>query len=284
MRYWLRIVIVILATGCLLSTAVSLAAQGSDGTSAALVMAQANGLYEDGRFAEAAALYQQLLDGGIEDSSLYYNLGNAYFKQGDMGRAILNYERAARLAPRDADIQANLDLARHQAVDRYSADEHSAIARLASLARSWLTLNEMAFLTLLLWLLLILLIIVYRHNRPVLSAAAGRAPRTDERALHRTQSGWQSIIALVALLLAGGLFSLGSRLYIERVRPPAVVVAESVEVLSGPGSQYVTEFTLHSGAEVSLIETRGEWARLALPGDQLQGWVPAGTVVAVVER
>ena len=54
-----------------------------------------------------------------------------------------------------------------------------------------------------------------------------------------------------------------------------------MNVTSGPGEQYVTEFTLHSGAEVRLIERRDYWVRLALPGGQLQGWVPAEAVEAV---
>ena len=60
-----------------------------------------------------------------------------------------------------------------------------------------------------------------------------------------------------------------------------VVVADVVNVVSGPGSQYVTEFALHSGAEASLIEQRGNWVRLALLDGQLQGWVPASAVEQV---
>ena len=60
-----------------------------------------------------------------------------------------------------------------------------------------------------------------------------------------------------------------------------IVVAEEVDVTSGPGSQYVTEFTLHSGAEVDLLESSGNWARLVAPGTDLEGWVPASAVEAV---
>ena len=82
-------------------------------------MVTANRLYEDGQFAQAAQAYQQLADQGFADSALFFNLGNAYFKQGDYGRAILNYRRAEQLAPRDEDIAANLALARAQRVDQF---------------------------------------------------------------------------------------------------------------------------------------------------------------------
>ena len=90
------------------------------------------------------------------------------------------------------------------------------------------------------------------------------------------------LLIITLILLAGGLFSLGGRLYIEEVRPEGVVVAEEIDVWSGPGSQYIVEFTLHNGTEVSIIEQRNSWVRLSLPGGQLQGWVPASAVEPIV--
>lgn len=72
----------------------------------------ANRLYEQARYREAAAAYEGLLGQGLVSPALYFNLGNAWFKAGEAGRAILNYRLAERLAPRDPDIQANLRLTR----------------------------------------------------------------------------------------------------------------------------------------------------------------------------
>ena len=79
----------------------------------------ANDLYEGGQYLQAAQAYQQLVDLGVVDSALFYNLGNAHFKQGDYGQAIVNHRRAQQLAPRDPDVAANLALARAQAVDQF---------------------------------------------------------------------------------------------------------------------------------------------------------------------
>ena len=68
----------------------------------------ANQLYTAGHYAEAIQLYEGQVARGVQDSALFFNLGNAYFQQGDLGRAVLNLERAAQLNPRDADIQINL--------------------------------------------------------------------------------------------------------------------------------------------------------------------------------
>ena len=89
-------------------------------------MTVANQLYNTGSYAEAAQVYEQLLSQGMTHSSLYYNLGNAFYVQGDLGRAILNYQRAARLDPRDPEIRANLALARNQSANN-TVDQSSAV-------------------------------------------------------------------------------------------------------------------------------------------------------------
>ena len=76
----------------------------------------ANAAYADGRYEEAAAMYQSLLD-EQPDATLYYNLGNARFKQGELAQAILNYERALRLKPNYKDAQYNLAFAQSRITD-----------------------------------------------------------------------------------------------------------------------------------------------------------------------
>jgi uncharacterized protein YgiM (DUF1202 family) len=64
----------------------------------------------------------------------------------------------------------------------------------------------------------------------------------------------------------------------ETSSPQAIVVVESMDLYSGPGEDYLTEFTLHSGTQVNLLETRGQWVRISLPGEQSQGWATIGAV------
>ena len=220
-----------------------------------------NSLYENGRFAESAQAYEQLVAQGVHDSAVYYNLGNAYFRQGDVGRAIFNYQRAAQLAPRDADIQANLTMARAQAIDQLPAASSSPLENFASTTRQYLTLNEMALLALGLWFLFGIVWLVYRQ--------LGNG---------RSKEGLQYVLILSGLLMVIATFSLGSRIYGENNRQQAVVIAEVVDVSAGPSADTITEFDLHSGAEIELLEQRGEWVRLALSGGQVQGWVPVGAV------
>jgi hypothetical protein len=217
-------------------------------------MTQANRLYETGEFAQAAAAYQTLADSGVADGILYYNLGNAYFKSGDLGRAILNYRRAQRLLPRDADIAANLTLARAQTKDQLGTEESGLAQVVTRVLIGWTTLNEAAALALGLWIVLCGLFVA--------------------KMLWRRWRGMplQIVTIIVAVALALCVLSVGLRIADAHGRPPGVIVADTVEVHSGPGTDYLTEFSLHAGAEVRVIEARAGWVRIALPGD-LQGWV-----------
>ena len=126
----------------------------------------ANQLYESGHYAEAAQMYQQLADRGVEDSTLFYNLGNAQYQQGNVVQAIINYQHAAQLAPRDADIQANLELALSQSPLPVPAAAFGRIGAIADITDSWLTVNELALLALGLWFALAFMIIAWRTIHP----------------------------------------------------------------------------------------------------------------------
>jgi tetratricopeptide (TPR) repeat protein len=238
--------------------------QAAAGEMSGAQMAEANQLYEEGQFAAAIDRYQALIDAGAQDGRLYYNLGDAYFKLGDLGHAVLNFRRAQRLLPRDGDVAANLKLARAQTLDRIEVENEGALVDLVRRVIGWTTLNEAATLALAVWVILCGLVIsaiLWRRRRRLLVYLA----------------------SAVAVLLLFGLLSIGIRLLDERGQPPAVIVAEEVALRSGPGEDYLAEFTLHAGAEVRVVGRRTGWARVALPGD-LQGWAPGEAVVEVTSR
>ena len=77
-----------------------------------------NRAYIDGNYEKAIEEYSVIIDGGEYSMKLYYNLANAYFKLGKMGKAILYYNKALRIAPSQDDIRHNLALAEAQTKDR----------------------------------------------------------------------------------------------------------------------------------------------------------------------
>ena len=229
-------------------------------------MQTANQLYEAGQFSQAAQAYQQIADQGLADSALYFNMGNAYYKQGDFGRAILNYRLAEQLAPRDADIEANLEMARARVAGEEAAVEEAGFFdNIAGFGQEYLTLNELALLALGMWVLFVALVLIVQGTRK------GSLVRETV----------QVALVVSALLLTVSAVGLGSRLYLENSHAEGVIVATEVSVTSGPGSQYVSEFTLNNGEEVEIVESRENWVRLALPDTELQGWVPVNAIEAV---
>jgi hypothetical protein len=221
----------------------------------------ANQLYNAGHYTEAAAIYEQLISQGGRDSVLYYNLGNAYTQQGDLGRAILNYQRAAQLAPRDQDIQINLALAKAQVVDAYPEVPMGPFDSLAKLTNGWLTLNETATFALLVWFMLGFMVMTWRLLGP-----------------GRLQNSIRYAVLVLFLFVLVASLSLGSRILGESSQPEGIIVAPIVTVSSSPNEQQTTETQLHSGTEVNLLETNGDWIRFSLPGDAVEGWLPADAV------
>ena len=267
-RAFLIAIITLSMIGLFVANQTMLLAKSPAGVSAtaADTMFTANQLYEQGQYAQAVQAYQQLIEQGYSDSSLFYNLGNAYYKQGDYGGAVLNYRRAQRLAPRDTDIQANLELARSRAVDQFEvADDVGPLNQVGEAVRGMFTLNRLAMAALGLWILFVILLLLFG------TAKAGSSWRR----------GLEVALTVTAVVLVVGVLALGTYQYTDQDQSEGVIVAAQVEVTSGPGEQYVTEFTLHGGTEVDLVETRGSWIRLVAAGGELEGWVPVSAVESV---
>ena len=228
------------------------------------MMAEANQRFERGEYAEAAQQYEALVGLGYRDPAVYFNLGNAYLDDGDLGRAVLNYLRAEELSPRDPDIIANLDLARSRTVDQLQAEGDSLLASVADFGRRWATATEFAVAALLLWAV-----------AGVAISALILRPAIRGGDIIRGGATVAFVVMLIPLVL------LLSMLFSNPYENTGVVTAGTVEVLSGPGPQYIEEFALHSGAQVRLVDSRHGWRQVTLPGAELQGWLPAHAIESV---
>ncbi len=256
----------ILGSGLLLLTilVVAMIVMTPKRTSNVDAVSAANQLYNAGNLAEAVEIYEQLIAQGVDDSVVYYNLGNAYYELGDRGRAVTNYNRAAQLAPRDPDIKANLEIARSQIPEPFLENEAGFAGLLASFTDGWLTVNETALIALGLWFLAGFLLVSVRYVKG---------------ATIRTGLLFGAIGVILLVMLTG--LSLGGRLYVGETKPEGVVVVPSIAVSSEPGDGFATDVRLSSGAEIRFAETNGNWGRLAIPGDSFQSWIPLGSVEMV---
>jgi len=215
----------------------------------------ANAAYADGRYEEAAAMYQSLLD-EQPDATLYYNLGNARFKQGELAQAILNYERALRLKPNYKDAQYNLAFAQSRITDNIVEQDFflSSWARTVRnnlSERTWWGTSIGLFICALIALLLFLL---------------GRELWLRKTAFH---VAW---IALLFSLIAG--LNAGSLHQRNTLRNEAIITQGVVNVKSSPDRSGTDLFTIHEGTKVTIRETLGEWVNVRVGSNE--GWMKSG--------
>jgi len=239
------------SAGRYLKTAVAVAWIATGSAVAAGVPAEfsaANRLYAEGKFAQAAAAYEKLLGAGQVSPALYFNFGNAEFKSGNLGRAIAAYRRAGQLAPRDAEVQANLEFARSQVTGpsrRESRWEH------------WLgllTLNEWtAGTAAAVWLWFGLL-------------AAGQLRPALKPALRGLTAG----AAALALLAGAGAGANAVRHFSGET---VVVVAPESTARSGPFAEAQNAFVAHDGAELAVLDRRDDWLQVTDGAGRI-GWLP----------
>jgi len=213
---------------------------------------EANAAYADGRYADAAAQYQAMID-ETPDAVLYYNLGNAQFKQGELAQAILNYERALRLRPNYPDAKYNLAFAQSRITDNIVEQDFFLSAWARAIRnnlheRTWLILSISLFLLALVGILLFLL---------------GREPWLRKTAFH---------IAWIALLfsLTAGL-NAGSLHKRDTLRNEAIITQGVVNAKSSPDRSGTDLFTLHEGTKVTIRETLGEWCNIRVGNNE--GWI-----------
>jgi tetratricopeptide (TPR) repeat protein len=175
----------------------------------------ANRLASSGNYEKAIEIYEQLVRQGVNDSVVFFNLGNAYYSSGDTGNALAYYNRASQLDPRDPDIKANLELVRSQLIQLPTDDGSGFAGVLAGITDGWLSLNETAAISLALWFLLGLLILGLR-------TVSGSESQVRIR---------YAIYLVAFLLLVSGL-SLAGRLIDRQANPQGVVLAPSLAVIS----------------------------------------------------
>lgn len=218
-------------------------------------IAQAHEAYRAENFAEAARLYEMAVEGGSRSAALFYNLGNARFRAGEIGRAILNYERALALQPEHPEARANLSVARQKArALETPAQRWEAITGRAT-ATQWTVAAACAF-----W--------IFAFAFAAWWMRQSRAPLLL----------FLSVIAGGALLLA-----LGSIYALESGRHGAnlgIVTAKNVQARVATADNASSVLALPPGSQIRILSQRGNWTYAALPND-LRGWIPTESVARV---
>ncbi len=249
-----------LGISCLALVSAAAVGAGANAGAPQTAFFQANAAYSDGRFEEAVAAYESIIAAGIDGGHLRFNLGNAYFKTGDVGRAILNYERASRWIPGDPDLDANLTYARSLT---------GAEACVPPLWANWLFPFASSFPS---WQLSMV------ASCLLALALATLALRRIAGTRGRPSAYLAGICFVMAALVAG---SAGYRaVQVELISTVVVVTEGSAPVRFEPAEDGTTHFAAPQGSRLEGGETRPGWAQVARC-DGRRGWIEAAAIEAL---
>ena len=209
---------------------------------------KANQEFAEGHFKEAISSYEALIHAGQWSANLFYDLGNAYFRTGDFGRAILNYERALALERHHPEAKANLQIARDEA--RALELQQSRPERYLQFA----SVNQYSFATAIaFWLAIFAMVsLVFARRRSV------------------------TLIAMLMFCLLVCAVSIYAVYTLERGAHGsalAIVTGKDVQARLATADTANSILALPPGSEIKILSTRGDWIYAALPND-LRGWIP----------
>ena len=223
--------------------------------------ADADKAYQENKYAEAIKMYENILATQGESAVVYYNLGNSYFKEKNMAKAVLNYERALLLNPGDADIRFNLDMARSKTVDQITpATEVFIVTWVNSLTnmqseRGWAKIGIVSFICLLVGLALYIF---------------------SKRLFVRKIGFIGAIILLVVTVCANFFARQQKNELMDRIG--AIVMSPTVTVKSTPDESGTELFVLHEGTKVFVEDNSMKgWKEIRLE-DGNKGWIPTEAI------
>lgn len=220
----------------------------------------ANAAYVAGDYDRAVGDYTRILDGGLHSAALYYNLANALFKRGELGRAILYYNRALRLSPSDEDIRHNLEYAERMTKDNIEAVPEFFLATWLRSVRSSLSCSAWTVLSLAAFAALLALGLLYMLSQRLAARKAG----------------FYGMAVALLFFVVTSLFAWGGRRDILD-RSEAVVMGSSVPVKSSPDRSATDLFVLHEGTKVTIGDTLEGWAEIRI-ADGNKGWIELGRI------
>jgi len=212
---------------------------------------KASRLYEETKYDEAALEYSRIRKEGFESGNLYYNLGNCYFKKGVLGKAILNYERAKRLIPRDRDLESNYKYAQSLIKGEINKPARIWIVRVINNFFDQFTVDGISMLLSVIYILLILTIGASRIFKvSKIKFAVG-------------------LSALTAFFVISAVFLYGRISFLEK---EGIIIEEKVDAKFEPFDKAVKHFTFHEGMKVFVISSKDEWYKVKRL-DGRAGWI-----------
>ncbi|WP_337865012.1 tetratricopeptide repeat protein [Ignavibacterium sp.] len=219
------------------------------------LMKKANDLYVQGQFEDAIKIYNSLIGEGYEGTSLFYNLGNAYYRTGKIGYAILYYEKALKHSPDDEDVMHNLQLAQLNIVDKIEALPSFFVFRIWETVLGFFSSEGWLILSYILLLVVLFALGFYFFAQNI----------TQQRI------AFYSFVFVLVLFFASVSLMIVKLNQEENLRF-GVVLESSLTAKSSPDPQGKDAFVIHEGLKVRVEDKVDKWVKIRLEDGQV-GWV-----------
>ncbi|MBK7381314.1 MAG: tetratricopeptide repeat protein [Ignavibacteriales bacterium] len=222
------------------------------------IFSSANHNYKIGNFEFAVSEYEKLVSQGYEGTSLFYNLGNSYFRLGKLGKAILNYEKALKLSPGDEDVLHNLAFVNLKTVDKIETLPQFFLFQWWENLIGLFTVNGWSYFILGIFLLILICIVVYFFTKKI----------EFQKASFLTGLFLSLIFLFTASILAINLNR-------EMNWKFGIVMTTKVIAKTSPDNQSKDNFLIHEGLKVKIEDELEDWYKIKLPDGKI-GWVIKG--------
>jgi len=238
-----------------LFAAILLTAFHAAGQSPEQLASQAAKAYNIHQFPVAIKLYEKIIAGGYESYGLYYNLGNAYFRNNELAPAVLYYEKALKLSPNNDDIKHNIEVINNKLTDKVEKVPELFYKRWWKQLLNIMDIDTLATINIIFLTLALLLIAIY--------IAASNL-------LIRKFSFWTGFTLF--LLFSIGIFAASQRNHYLTNNHEAIIFAPTVNIKSSPDENSKDIFVLHEGTKVTLLDIVADWQEIRISNGST-GWI-----------
>lgn len=219
------------------------------------VFLQANQNYAKQNYEGAIELYQKILKQGYENSDIYYNLGNCYYRLNQVGNAVLYFEKAHKLNPHDPDIEYNLELANLRIVDNIQMPPRFFLFDWWDAVKNYYSPGQLTYVVSVLFAVTIFLLIVWLYAKS-----------------YRLRRWLMTFVVTAGVIAVFWSYIFLIRIDEYKSHRDAVVLTPTETVYSAPDEGSTDVFVLHEGAKVKLDDQRSGWMEISLP-DGKSGWI-----------
>jgi tetratricopeptide (TPR) repeat protein len=227
------------------------------------LMKQGNAAYQNGNYQNAISDYEKLVNDGYEGVSLYYNLGNAYYKDGKLGYSILYYEKALKLAPNDDDIQHNLAIANSKTIDKINTLPRFFIFQWWESLLSFFSVKGWTYFTYVLFILIL--------------AAAGVYFFIKNPLIQR-YSFFGGLAILVLFILSAVMLAINVNRQLNVKN--GIIIAQAVSAKLSPDTKSNDAFVIHEGLKVKMEDKVDDWVKVRLNDGKI-GWLPQNDIAQI---